>query len=65
MTLPNMDAQKQREAWLQVRDGLLKQVDALERMLDISPRTAEIRKAAKFDEQHEQMRKSLHGIDSN
>jgi hypothetical protein len=32
-----------REFWLAVRQALLMVLDALERMLDISPRTAELR----------------------
>lgn len=33
--------------WMQIRDSLLKQVDAIERMLEITPRTSELRKMAK------------------
>ena len=47
MTFPTLDVQKEREYWLVFRDALLKQVDAIERLLCISPTTAELRKAAK------------------
>lgn len=36
-----------REFWVAVRQALLMLVDALERELGISPRTAELRKTAK------------------
>jgi hypothetical protein len=38
-----------------LRDGLLKQVDAVERMLGITPRTAELRQAEKVRLYHEQV----------
>ena len=36
-----------RDYLLSMREGLLKQVDAIERLLGISPRTAELRQAEK------------------
>ena len=33
-----------REFWLQIRQALLMIIDAIERMLGIEPRTAELRK---------------------
>lgn len=39
--------QRDRDFWCAVRQGLLMQVDAIERRLGISPRTAEIRKQNK------------------
>lgn len=36
-----------RAFWLQVRQALLMIVDAIERMLDIAPRTSELRREAK------------------
>jgi len=39
--------QHDRDMWCAIRQALLLQVDAIERRLGISPRTAEIRKQAK------------------
>lgn len=47
MTLPTIEILLQREYLMVIRDALLKQVDAYERLLGITPRTAELRKAAK------------------
>ena len=63
MTLPDMDVQLDREMLLQMRDGLLRQVDAIERRLAMSPRTAELRKLAKQPD--EQGRKSLYIVDTD
>jgi len=38
-----------RAFWLQLRQALLMMVDAIERMIDIQPRTSELRKEAKRD----------------
>jgi hypothetical protein len=38
-----------REFWMAVRQALLMMLDALERKLDINPRTAELRHAAKSE----------------
>jgi len=45
--LPNPEIQITREYFIVWRDGLLKQVDAIERILGISPRTSELRKMEK------------------
>jgi len=45
--LPNPEIQLTREYFTVWRDGLLKQVDAIERILGISPRTSELRKILK------------------
>lgn len=47
MALPTIEVSLTREYMLILRDGLLKQVDAIERMLAINPRTAELRRDAK------------------
>lgn len=36
-----------REFWMAIRQALLMALDALERMLGVSPRTAELRKLGK------------------
>lgn len=46
MTFPTMEVQLNREYWLLFRDALLKQVDAIEKMLGITPTSAELRKIA-------------------
>ena len=38
----------ERDFWVAVRQVLLMVLDALERMLDISPRTAELRRMQKY-----------------
>jgi hypothetical protein len=38
---------RDRDFWLLVRQGILLIVDAIERWLDIHPRTAELRKQSK------------------
>ncbi len=38
---------EKREFWLSMRQALLMMIDAMERWLDISPTTAEIRRAYK------------------
>jgi len=58
MTFPMLDVQLKREYILMVRDALLKQVDAYERMLGITPRTSELRQMMK-DNRHEQGREAL------
>lgn len=35
---------KEREFWMAVRQGLLMMVDAIERMLEHTPRTSELRR---------------------
>jgi hypothetical protein len=47
MAFPVIEVSIQREYMLILRDGLLKQVDAIERMLAISPRTSELRREMK------------------
>ena len=61
MTLPSLEIQLNREMiqsvaldlfremLLSMRDGKLKEVDAIERLLDISPRTVELRREAKAE----------------
>ena len=49
MTFPNLEVSLTREYFLLLRDGLLKQVDAIERLLEISPRTVELRREAKAE----------------
>ena len=39
----------ERDFWLMLRDGLLVQVDAIERKLELQPRTAELRQRARQD----------------
>lgn len=46
MTFPTLEVQLNREYWLLFRDALLKQVDAIEKMLGITPTSAELRKIA-------------------
>ena len=48
-TQPKQEAQspQEREFWLAVRQSLLLMVDAVERFLNISPRTSELRRQAK------------------
>lgn len=53
---PDPSIQLTREYLLILRDALLKQVDAYERILCISPRTSELRQAAK-EAKHEQLPK--------
>jgi len=53
-----------REFLLAWRDGLLKQVDAVERMLCISPRTAELRQMAK-EQAYERTREVVSNTDTN
>ena len=36
-----------RAFWMQVRQALLMMVDAIERMMDVQPRTSELRKERK------------------
>lgn len=38
-----------RDYFMEIRRALLMQLDAIERILDITPRTAELRKEAKKD----------------
>ncbi len=47
MVAPVLEVSLSREYMLILRDGLLKQVDAIERMLSISPRTSELRRELK------------------
>lgn len=49
---PDVPETRAREFWLSVRKALLEQTDAIERLLNIRPRTAELRaqmRAAKRD----------------
>ena len=41
------DSERDREFWMLVRQGLLLIVDAIERLLIVEPRTAELRKERK------------------
>lgn len=52
---PTLEISLTREYLLILRDGLLKQVDAVERMLGISPRTSELRQTEKARLFHEQV----------
>ena len=45
--LPPLEVQLTREYMLAMRDGLLRQVDAIERILGISPSTSDLRKRSK------------------
>ena len=38
-----------RAFWMQVRQALLMMVDAIERMVDVQPRTSELRRERKRD----------------
>lgn len=60
MTLPSLEFQLLREYYERRRQALLMEVDALERLLCIEPRTAEIRKKLKerFSSDIEQHTKS-------
>ena len=50
MTLPPPDIVMEREYLMMWRQSLLLQLDAVEKMLDIHPRTSEIRKQAKNEQ---------------
>lgn len=47
MTMPMLDIQLTREYLMRQRDAYLSLIDNIERLLDISPRTAELRRAEK------------------
>lgn len=47
MVMPTADISLQREHWMMIRQSLLMYLDAVEKALDISPRTSELRKEAK------------------
>lgn len=55
LVFPTLEISLTREYLLILRDGLLKQVDAVERMLGISPRTSELRQLEKARLFHEQV----------
>lgn len=42
-----IDRTREREFWILIRQAILLMVDAIERRLDIHPRTAELRKEAR------------------
>lgn len=49
MTLPTLEIQLNREFLMRQRDAYLVLVDAIERLLEISPRTVELRREAKAE----------------
>ena len=55
---PLQETSIDRETLLLFRDALLKQVDAVERMLHLSPRTSEIRKMYRDEQTGEDSRRN-------
>lgn len=53
VVLPTSDISLQREHWMMIRQSLLMYLDAIEKALDISPRTSELRKEAKERDRQE------------
>jgi hypothetical protein len=56
-----MTTDEERTFWLQMRQSLSTQVDAIERLLHISPRTAELRKERK--ERHDRTQEIVQEIE--
>ena len=44
----SIDDQQWREFWMQRRDALLREVEAIERALGINPRTAQLRRRSRM-----------------
>jgi hypothetical protein len=58
----SMTPDQVREFWFRWRDGTLKQLDAVEVLLGIEPRTAELRRAEKDAMAVEKMRRKRNGF---
>ena len=57
MTLPPLEIQITREQYMMQRQALLMYIDAIEKILDIHPRTSELRKQARDERDREKVRK--------